>query len=106
MTRHAVLFKLKDAACKEEYKKRHDTIWKEVASVLKKAGYKNYSIWNYGDLLFGYYEMDSENEGKSDEILFGNEFFLKWRNYMEDIIYIEPETGRKEWPLELMFLQE
>ena len=29
----------------EEYKKRHDTIWPEMKTVLKNAGISNYSIW-------------------------------------------------------------
>lgn len=42
----------------EEYKRRHDEIWPEMVEVLKSAGIKNYTIWNYGDMLFGYYECE------------------------------------------------
>ena len=39
-----------------EYKRRHDEIWPEMKEVLHEAGITNYSIWNVGDELFGYYE--------------------------------------------------
>ena len=40
----------------EEYKHRHDNLWDEVKEVLKEAGICNYTIWNVGNELFGYYE--------------------------------------------------
>lgn len=39
-----------------EYIKRHDEIWPEMTQVLNTAGICNYTIWNVGDELFGYYE--------------------------------------------------
>lgn len=42
----------------EEYKRRHDAIWPELAEVLRDAGIRNYTIWNVGDELFGYYECE------------------------------------------------
>ena len=42
-----------------EYKRRHDDIWPEMRAVLAAAGIRNYTIWNVGDTLFGYYECDS-----------------------------------------------
>ena len=44
--------------CKEEYCKRHNEIWPEMVEVLKSAGIKNYTIWNVGNELFGYYECE------------------------------------------------
>ena len=42
----------------EEYKKRHNEIWPELVDVLKEAGIGNYTIWNVGSELFGYYECE------------------------------------------------
>jgi L-rhamnose mutarotase len=100
--RHALVFKLKNAACRDEYKKRHYNIWPEVRDALKRAGYTNYSIWNYGDLLFAYYESDKEKGGISDETLLSEKYFNDWRNWMEDVIFIDLD-GKKEWPMDLMF---
>ena len=42
----------------EEYKQRHDMIWPELKQVLKEAGICNYSIWNIGNEVFGYFECE------------------------------------------------
>ena len=44
MTRYAFKMKLKPG-CIEEYKRRHDTIWPELAALLKKSGIGDYSIF-------------------------------------------------------------
>lgn len=104
--RKAVLFRLKDKSMMEEYKNRHDSIWREVLDIIKASGIKNYSIWNVDDILFGYYEIENENaDKKATEILFNEPKFLEWRNYMEDIINID-ENGNKEYQMKLMFLAE
>ena len=55
MEKYAWKAMVKDG-CIEEYKKRHDNIWDEMKKVLSDAGIVNYSIWNVGNELFGYYE--------------------------------------------------
>ena len=42
----------------EEYIYRHDNIWPEMKQVLSDAGIRNYTIWNVGNELFGYYECE------------------------------------------------
>ena len=42
----------------EEYIYRHDNIWPEMKEVLAAAGIRNYTIWNVGNELFGYYECE------------------------------------------------
>lgn len=42
----------------EEYKRRHAALWPELKAVLKEAGISNYTIWNVGNDLFGYYECE------------------------------------------------
>ena len=46
----------------EEYIRRHNEIWPEMKDVLHQAGIRNYTIWNVGNELFGYYECDSVAE--------------------------------------------
>ena len=43
----------------DEYVDRHTHLWPEMKAVLKEAGIRNYTIWNMGNELFGYYECDS-----------------------------------------------
>ena len=75
----------------EEYKFRHDNLWEEMKSVLKDAGICNYTIWNVGNELFGYYECEFGVEyavkiqGQSDVV-------KRWNEYMQDILVIEIDT--------------
>ena len=78
----------------EEYKKRHDNLWKEMKLVLQKAGIRNYSIWNVGNELFGYYECEFgvEHAAKAQR---ESDIVKRWDAYMKDILIMEtdPETG-------------
>lgn len=78
----------------DEYIKRHNEIWPEMLEVLKAAGIKNYTIWNVGNELFGYYECEKgiqyaarvQNESPVVE---------RWNEYMKDVMIMEkdPVTG-------------
>ena len=78
----------------EEYTRRHDEIWPEMIEVLKQAGISNYTIWNVGNELFGYYECKygidfAAEQQKNSEVV------KRWDEYMSDILIMEmdPETG-------------
>ena len=85
----------------DEYVRRHDALWDEMKQVLADAGIVNYTIWNVGDELFGYYEC--EDPEKTNEILKASPVFAAWRKQMEQYVYMEPVTNQKEWDLELLF---
>lgn len=80
--------------CIEEYVKRHNEIWSELVELLKEAGICNYSIWNVGNELFGYYECEkgidfaAKTQAESPIV-------DKWNEYMKDVMIMEmdPETG-------------
>lgn len=80
--------------CFDEYKRRHDEIWDEMKEVLRSAGIKNYTIWNTGDELFGYYECELGVEYAA-KIQSESEIVKKWDEYMADILIItkDPVTG-------------
>ncbi len=98
-----IFFRLKPGK-REAYIKRHDEIWPEVTLALKSAGISNFSIWNEGDMLFSYYEV--QDAKKADELLSNSEIYAKWRAEMEEYVYIEPATGQKECFLRQVFLHE
>lgn len=77
-----------------EYKKRHDEIWPEMKQVLKDAGICNYSIWNSGNELFGYYECEQGVEFAA-KIQAESPIVNKWTEYMKDVMtmIMDPETG-------------
>ena len=78
----------------EEYKRRHDNIWPEMKEVLAKAGIVNYTIWNVGNELFGYYECEKGIEYAA-KVQSESEVVDRWNEYMKDILIMEmdPETG-------------
>ena len=65
-----------------------------MKEVLTKAGIVNYSIWNVGDELFGYYECEKGAEYAA-RIQRESPVVEKWDEYMKDILIMEkdPETG-------------
>ena len=77
----------------EEYIKRHDEIWPEMKVMLAQAGIRNYTIWNVGEDLFGYYECDSVQYALQFQA--ASDVNKRWSTYMSDIMEMckSPETG-------------
>lgn len=77
----------------EEYKRRHDNIWPEMKEVLAAAGIRNYTIWNVGEELFGYYECGSVTEAA--RIQAESPVVDRWNEYMKDVMKMDmdPVTG-------------
>ena len=90
----------------DEYVKRHNEIWPELVDVLKAAGIKNYTIWNVGNELFGYYECEkgvqfaADTQAKSPVV-------DKWNEFMKDVMIMEmdPETGAQPMLTQVFFLE-
>ena len=80
--------------CFDEYCRRHDEIWPELVEVLKNAGICNYTIWNVGNELFGYYECE-KGVDFSSRVQAESPVVDKWNEYMEDVMIMEmdPVTG-------------
>ena len=91
---------------KEEYKRRHDAIWPEMVALLKAAGIRNYTIWNVGDELFGYYECEKGLDYAAS-VQAESPIVAKWNHYMEDVMTmpLDPDTGVQP-KLERMFFLE
>ncbi len=77
----------------DEYKRRHDALWDEMKDMFREAGIRNYTIWNVGDELFGYYECDSIEH--ASKVQAESPIVEKWDEYMKDILIMDkdPETG-------------
>lgn len=77
----------------EEYVRRHDEIWPEMTEVLNEAGIRNYTIWNVGDELFGFYECDSVEH--ASRVQAKSAVVDRWNKYMKEVMEMEidPETG-------------
>lgn len=88
-----------------EYIKRHNEIWPEMTAVLNEAGIHNYTIWNTGNELFGYYECDNINYAA--KVQAESTVLAKWNEYMKDVMVMEmdPETGAQP-RMKQVFLHE
>ncbi|SDG44122.1 L-rhamnose mutarotase [Selenomonas sp. WCT3] len=88
-----------------EYKKRHDNIWPELKQVLKDAGIGNYTIWNVGNELFGYFECD-KGVAYAEQQQAASSVVDKWNEYMKDVMVMEmdPETGAQPKMQQVFFL--
>ncbi len=80
----------------EEYIRRHDEIWTEMTDALNLQGIHNYTIWNNGDELIGYYECESL--AYADQIRVESEVLKKWAESMQGIMVMEkdPVTGKNK----------
>lgn len=79
---------------KAEYVRRHNEIWPEMVQVLKEAGIRNYSIFEVGGELFGYYECE-KGVAWAEKTQAESPVVDRWNAYMADILELEmdPETG-------------
>ncbi|MDD2262558.1 MAG: L-rhamnose mutarotase [Clostridia bacterium] len=90
----------------DEYIKRHNEIWPELAGLLKKAGIRNYTIWYNNNDLFGYYECEKGVEYAA-RIQAQSPIVDRWNEYMKDVMVMEMDPVTKAQPLmEQVFLLE
>ena len=104
MERYAWKAVVKDGM-KEEYIRRHNEIWPELVEVLKKAGIVNYTIWNTGNELFGYYECE-KGADYAARVQAESPVVDRWNAYMKDVMVMEmdPVTGAQPKMEQVFFL--
>ena len=90
----------------EEYVRRHREIWPEMTEVLRQAGICNYTIWNCGSELFGYYECE-KGADYAAAVQANSPVVERWNAFMKDVMIMEmdPETGAQP-RLTQVFLME
>jgi len=76
--------------CEEEYKKRHDELWPELARELADAGVRDYVIYldRSTNTLFASQKVTEHN---SADKLPGKEIVRKWWSYMADLMETNPD---------------
>ena len=80
--------------CIDEYIRRHDNLPNDMKQLLREAGIFNYTIWNVGNQLFGYYECKNGIDFAA-KVQNESPIVARWDEYMSDILIMEkdPETG-------------
>jgi L-rhamnose mutarotase len=101
MHRHAFKMSLQSGRA-EEYRRRHDAIWPELASLLRKAGVRNYSIFldPETNVLFAYLERTDDH---TMDDLPGHPVMQRWWDYMKDIMAANPDGSPASALLHEMF---
>lgn len=96
----AFAMKLKPG-CADEYKKRHDAIWPELAQLLKDNGISDYSIFldESSNTLFAV----QQQSGSSSQDLGSTAIVQKWWAYMADIMETNPDHSPVSTPLPQVF---
>ena len=89
--RHAFTMKLKPGF-EEEYRKRHDAIWPELAKELRAAGISDYSIFLDAEsrTLFAVQKL---REGNTADALPQSPVVRKWWNYMAPLMEVQPDNA-------------
>jgi L-rhamnose mutarotase len=89
----------------DEYKRRHDELWPEMAVALKASGITSYTIFRHGLTLFGYFE--TADLQATINALSKDETNKRWAEYMAPVmkIDIDPATSfpyllPKQWSLQ------
>ncbi len=85
-----------------EYKRRHDTIWPELAAALRDAGVRDYSIFldEETHTLFAVLRREA---GHSMDTLPETAIMKRWWAYMADIMAANPDGSPVQSPLTRVF---
>jgi L-rhamnose mutarotase len=101
MRRYAFKMKLKPG-CQDEYRKRHDAIWPELAKLIRESGVSDYSIFLDGETntLFAVQKISG---GTGSQDLGSNPVVKKWWVYMADLMDTNPDSSPVSIPLVEVF---
>ena len=89
----------------EEYKKRHDEIWPELAEELTRAGVSDYSIYLDEETLT-LFAVQRLSENNTSANLPNTEIVKKWWDYMSDIMEVNPDNSPVVNELKEVFHQD
>jgi L-rhamnose mutarotase len=101
METHAFRMQLKPGTA-DEYRRRHDEIWPELADLLREAGIHDYSIFLDPETgaLFATLKLRADS---SRDALPSHPVMRRWWDHMADLMEVEPGNKPREWPLIPMF---
>lgn len=103
-TNYAFRMQLKPG-CVEEYRRRHDALWPELADALREAGVYDYSIFLDEPSLALFAVLKLRPDDRRSELP-AKPVMRRWWDYMADLMEVEPDNRPKEWPLAPMFYFE
>lgn len=101
MQRFAFKMKLRPGVV-EEYRRRHAALWPELATLLKRSGVEDYSIFfdPETDTLFA---VQKQAGATSSQDLGSVEVVRRWWDYMSDLMVTNPDKSPVSIPLREVF---
>ncbi len=76
--------------CEEEYKKRHDALWPELARELTAAGIRDYVIYLDRTTHTLYASLKAAEHNTLDDLP-SRDIVRKWRAFMTDLMETNPD---------------
>ncbi len=86
----------------DEYRRRHDTIWPELAEMLKQAGVSDYSIWLDPETNHLFATLVRRDDHTMDALP-DTEIVKRWWAMMADIMETNADNSPVEIELQRMF---
>jgi L-rhamnose mutarotase len=86
----------------EEYRRRHDVIWPELAALLHEAGISDYSIFLDEDTLALFAVLTLADDNRRDSLP-DHPVMRRWWDHMAPLMEVEPGNRPREWSLTPMF---
>lgn len=98
---HAFRMKLKPGTV-DEYRRRHDEIWPDLAQTISAAGISDYSIFLDEETLalFAVLKLADDN---TRDTLPDEPVMRRWWDYMADLMEVQPDNRPVEVPLVPLF---
>ena len=86
----------------DEYERRHDELWPDLADALRKAGIFDYSIFLDEETmsLFAVLRLRPDN---TKDALPLEPVMKRWWDYMADLMEVHPDNKPVEWALKPVF---
>jgi L-rhamnose mutarotase len=86
----------------EEYRRRHDALWPELAQLLREAGVSDYSIWLDDETHHLFAILKVADERKLDSLP-AHPVMQRWWAHMADIMATNPDSSPVQVPLRKVF---
>jgi L-rhamnose mutarotase len=86
----------------DEYKRRHDAIWPELADLLRESGIHDYSIFLDEDTL-QLFAVLKLRPGHTVAALPEHPVMRRWWDHMAPLMEVEPGNRPREWALRQVF---
>ena len=78
----------------DDYKYHHAHIWPEINAMIKECNISNYSIYNFGELLFSYFEYTGDDYKADMDKMAADQKTQEWWDLV--MPFQQPVEGRKE----------